>query len=93
MTAPESTVAPAAVGAVARDTVANTVHAVSAGLLTGDPRTVSDTSAWLFELLCCRGVDATAAMADLRQELLSALIDYPLSVELVRRHFFAASAA
>jgi MerR family transcriptional regulator, light-induced transcriptional regulator len=87
VTAPEADAAPVAVRAVARDTVPHTLHAVSAALLTGDPRTVSETAAWLTALLDSRGVDAGSAVEDLRRVLLATLIDYPLSVDLVRRHF------
>jgi methanogenic corrinoid protein MtbC1 len=76
-----------AVRAVARDAVPNTLHAVSAAVLTGDSRTVSETAAWLTALLASRGVDASSALTELRRVLLATLIDYPLSVDLVRRHF------
>jgi len=76
-----------ALRAVARDAVPHTLHAVSAALLTNDPRTVSETAAWLGALLANRGVDSPAAVEDLSRILLTALIDFPLSVELVRNHF------
>ncbi|OBF30515.1 twin-arginine translocation pathway signal protein [Mycobacterium sp. ACS1612] len=75
------------VRAVARDAVPHMLHAVTAALLTDDPRTLSETAAWLAELLTSRGVDARSAVEDLNRVLAAALIDYPLSVELVRSHF------
>lgn len=90
LTAPESDT-PDAVRAVARDTVPHTLHAVSAALLTGDPRTVSETATWLSALLDNRGVDARSAVQDLGRALAAALIDYPLSLDLARRHFHAGS--
>jgi methanogenic corrinoid protein MtbC1 len=76
-----------AVRAVARDAVPHMLHAVVAALLTDDPRTVSETAAWLAEVLTCRAVDARRAVGDLNRVLAAALIDYPLSVGLVRNHF------
>ncbi len=73
--------------AVARDGVPQTLHAVSAALLTGDARTVSETAAWMAELLSSRGVDARSAVEDLTRVLIAALIEYPLSLDLVRSHF------
>jgi hypothetical protein len=37
--------------------------------------------------LASRGVEAGSAVEELRQVLLATLIDYPLSVDHVRRHF------
>jgi methanogenic corrinoid protein MtbC1 len=79
--------AQAAVRAVARDGVPHALHAVSAALLTGDPRTVSETAAWFAALLASRGVDAHSAVDELARVLIAALLDYPLSVDLVRSHF------
>ncbi|MFG1934685.1 B12-binding domain-containing protein [Mycobacterium sp. NPDC048908] len=78
-----------AVRAVARDAVPHMLHAVMGALLTGDPRTVSETAGWLAELLANRGVDARSAVEELSRVLAAALIDYPLSVDLVRSHFSA----
>ncbi len=83
----EADAAQAAVRAVARDGLPQTLHAVSAALLTGDPRTVSVTAAWLAALLVSRGVDPRLAISQLAQVLTSALLDYPLSVRLIRSHF------
>ena len=83
----------AAVRAVARDAVPHTLHAVMAALLTGDPRTVSETAVWLGALLDSRGMDGCGAVEDLRRVLLAALIDYPLGVDLVRGHFAGTVAA
>lgn len=79
----------AALRAVARDAVPHTLHSVSAALLTGDPRTVSETAEWLAALLASRSVDAGSAVEDLRRVLDAALLDYPLSLDLIRSHFSA----
>jgi methanogenic corrinoid protein MtbC1 len=76
-----------AVHAVARDAVPPMLHAVAAAVLTADPRTVSESAVWLATLLTSRGVDASPAIEDLCCVLVTALIDYPLSVDLVRSHF------
>ncbi|MEY8016281.1 cobalamin B12-binding domain-containing protein [Mycobacterium servetii] len=77
----------AALRAVARDALPQTLHAVSAALLTGDPRPVSQTAAWLADLLAHRGVQSVPAVADLTGALADTLRDYPLSLDLIRRHF------
>ena len=77
----------AALRAVARDALPQTLHAVSAALLTGDPRPVSETAAWLTDLLAHRGVQSVPAVADLTGTLADTLRDYPLSLDLIRRHF------
>ena len=60
---------------------------MSAALLTGDPRPVSETAVWLSELIASRGVDWSPAIDDLTRVLTEALVDYPLSIDLVRSHF------
>ncbi|OBF25917.1 cobalamin-dependent protein [Mycobacterium sp. ACS4331] len=81
-----------ALRAVARDAVPQTLHAVSAALLTGDPRPVSETATWMGALLAHRDVDAGPAVADLAQALSATLLDYPLSTELIRAQFRLGSA-
>ncbi|MGV0836354.1 cobalamin B12-binding domain-containing protein [Mycolicibacterium thermoresistibile] len=72
---------------VAREALPQPLHAVSAALLTGDVRPLSETAAWLADLLTSRGVDAGPAVDELATVLSAALVDHPLSVDLVRRHF------
>lgn len=77
----------AALRTVARDALPQTLHAVSAALLTGDPRPVPETAAWLGDLLRHRGAEPGPALDDLTGMLTDTLRDYPLSLELIRRHF------
>ena len=72
---------------VARDALPQTIHAVGAALITGDPRPVAETAWGLTDLLASRGVDARPAMDDLTRVLVATLLDYPLSVGLIRSHF------
>lgn len=85
--------AAAAMRAVARDALPQSLHAVSAALLTGDPRPVEETSAWITDLLDCRGVDTHKAMDDLKSVLSAVLLDYPLTATLVRKHFLVEATA
>lgn len=77
----------AALRATARDALPQALYAVWAALLTGDPRPMSETATWMADLLASRGVDAPSAIEELAQALAAVLLDYPLSVELVRDHF------
>lgn len=72
---------------VAREALPQTLHAVSAALLTGDTRPITETAVWLSELLAARGVEADPAISELGAVLAAALVDHPLSLDLVRRHF------
>ncbi|BBZ36598.1 cobalamin B12-binding domain-containing protein [Mycolicibacterium confluentis] len=76
-----------ALRAVARDAVPQTLHAVSAALLTGDPRPVSETALWTGELLAHRGVEVGPAIEEMGRVLGATLLDYPLSTGLISEHF------
>jgi hypothetical protein len=71
---------------VADDALHQALHAVAAALLTGDPRPVAETSAWIADLLRTRGADATA-ITELAALMTTALRDYPLAGRLVAEHF------
>lgn len=73
---------------VANDVLHQVLHAVAAGLLTGDPRTVSETGWWIADLMRTRGIDV-AAVYELGDVLTASLGDYPLARDLVARHFAA----
>jgi MerR family transcriptional regulator, light-induced transcriptional regulator len=70
---------------VADDVLHQTLHAVSAALLTGDPRPVPDTFAWVGELLRSRGAEA-AQVDELGRQLVATLREYPQARELVEQH-------
>jgi methanogenic corrinoid protein MtbC1 len=84
--APTGAHGPAAAHDVAGDVLDQALHAVAAALLTGDPRPVAETAAWIADLLGRRGVDA-AAVAELGALLGTALADHPLAGRLVAEHF------
>jgi MerR family transcriptional regulator, light-induced transcriptional regulator len=71
---------------VAEDVLRQSLHAVTAALLTGDPRPVSDTAAWIDDLLRIRGVDQTM-VRELGDLLVEALRDYPLARDIVALHY------
>ncbi|GLW90933.1 cobalamin B12-binding domain-containing protein [Actinokineospora globicatena] len=71
---------------VAADVVNQALHAVSAALLTGDPRTVSDTATWVADLLAARSVDRSL-VGELGRLLVADLRDYPLARALVEDHW------
>lgn len=73
--------------AAARDALPQALYAVWAALLTGDTRPLSETATWMGEVLASRGVDAPSAIDELAGVLAAVLVDYPLSMELVRDHF------
>ncbi|HEY0638474.1 MAG TPA: twin-arginine translocation pathway signal protein, partial [Pseudonocardiaceae bacterium] len=75
-----------AVRAVTQDVVAQALHAVSAALLTGDPRPLPETAAWAAELLLARGADA-GLVQELGELLAAELREYPLARELAGRHW------
>ena len=62
------------------------LHAVSAALLTGDPRPIAETAAWIEDFTRLRGVDA-AAVRRLGAVACAVLHDYPQARELMVRHF------
>jgi hypothetical protein len=70
----------------AEDVLEQVLHAVSAALLTGDPRPVAETSAWVSELMQTRGV-AVARVRELAAIFAAALCDYPRARELVEQNF------
>lgn len=71
---------------IADDVLHQMLHAVSAVLITGDTRPLPETAEWVAELLRSRGADQTV-MFELIRVVTSVLRDYPLSSELVKRHF------
>jgi MerR family transcriptional regulator, light-induced transcriptional regulator len=73
-------------GEFAADAVRQVLHAVSAALLTGDPRPVPETAAWISELLRTRGVTVNFT-DELGRLLASALGDSPLARAIVERNF------
>lgn len=84
---------PSQVALDAADDVLNqTVHAVSAALLTGDPRPVPETFVWIAELMRSRGVDATQ-IRELGRLLAVTLGRYPQARKLVEQHFESGLAA
>ncbi|RLK62171.1 cobalamin B12-binding domain-containing protein [Actinokineospora cianjurensis] len=72
--------------AVAADVVNQAFHAVSAALLTGDPRTISGTAAWVADLLAARAVDPSL-VGELGRLLTKDLRDYPIARSLVQHHW------
>ncbi|TCM49360.1 B12-binding domain-containing protein [Kribbella sp. VKM Ac-2568] len=67
---------------VAEDAVQQVLHAVWAGLMTGDPRVVPQTAAWIAEILRSRGEDPEKVTA-LGGLLRTCLRDYPLAHSLI----------
>ncbi|GAB2751131.1 cobalamin B12-binding domain-containing protein [Amycolatopsis magusensis] len=72
--------------AVAKDVLNQVLHAVSAALLTGDPRPIPETAAWLADLLAARGAEVRL-VAELGELLAAGLGDFPLARELVVAHW------
>jgi methanogenic corrinoid protein MtbC1 len=70
----------------AEDVLEQALHAVSAALLTSDPRPVAETFAWIADLMETRGV-AISRVRELGAILAAALRDHPRARELVERHF------
>ncbi|WP_413641698.1 B12-binding domain-containing protein [Mycobacterium sp. RTGN5] len=73
------------------DTVNQALHAVSAALLTGDSRPISETAWWIADVLRARDLDP-AAVAELARLLAADLDEFPLARELVVQHFVLESA-
>ncbi|BBX07032.1 cobalamin B12-binding domain-containing protein [Mycolicibacterium aichiense] len=69
-----------------RDTLNQALHALSAALLTGDPRPIAETAWWISDVLQARDADP-ASVAELAGLLADTLDDYPLARDLVREHF------
>lgn len=76
----------AALADLAADTVNQALHAVSAALLTGDARPISETAWWIADVLQARDVDR-AAVAELAGLLAAELDESPLARDLVAQHF------
>ncbi|GAY16596.1 B12-binding domain-containing protein [Mycobacterium sp. shizuoka-1] len=74
--------------ALAADTLNQALHALSAALLTGDTRPVSETAQWIAAVLAARDVE-TAAVHELAGLLVDVLDDSPLARQLVQQHFTA----
>jgi hypothetical protein len=74
--------------AAAGDVLDQSLHAVSAALLTGDARPVAETSTWIADLMQHRGVDI-ARVRELGELLEATLRDYPLAQGLVEQYFAA----
>jgi MerR family transcriptional regulator, light-induced transcriptional regulator len=70
----------------AQDALNQLLYAVSAALLTGDPRPVPDTSRWIADLMQTRGV-TNRRVRELGEVLAATLRDYPRAQELVERNF------
>lgn len=77
---------PLAAPQVAEDALHQLLHAVSAVLLTGDSRPVTETAFWIVDLMATRGIGA-AVIDDLRTQAVVALADRPLSRDIVATHF------
>ena len=77
---------PLAVPQIAADVLNQLLHAVSAVLLTGDPRPVTETAYWIVDLMATRGIDV-AVVDELRTRAVVALADYPLARDIVATHF------
>ncbi|AXB44087.1 cobalamin B12-binding domain-containing protein [Amycolatopsis albispora] len=71
---------------VAKDVLDLSLHAVGAALLTGDPRPIPETSAWVAEVLTARGADPRL-VAELGDLLAGVLADFPLARALVTEHW------
>lgn len=67
---------------VVKDVLDQSLHAIWAALLTGDPRPIGETAAWVTELLAARGADPRL-VTELGDLLATALVDFPLSRELL----------
>jgi MerR family transcriptional regulator, light-induced transcriptional regulator len=68
------------------DALHQILHAVSAALLTGDPRPISHTVAWIEEFAGLRGI-AAAEVRELGTLVAAVLRDYPQARALVDLHF------
>lgn len=68
------------------DVLNQTLHAVSAALLTGDHRPIPETATWVDDLLRDRGADA-GRVSELAGLLTDALRDYPLALRMAAEGF------
>jgi hypothetical protein len=71
---------------VTDDVLTQLLHAISAVLLTGDPRPVPETVWWIADLLHTRGAGLDV-VHELGGLLTRTLRDYPLAHGIVTRHF------
>lgn len=71
---------------LARDTLNQALHAVSAALLTGDSRPLTETARWIADVLQARDADP-AAVSELTDVLIAELRDFPVAHRLVVQHF------
>lgn len=71
---------------IADDALHQILHAISAALLTGDPRPIPETAAWIADLIRSRNGDEMM-ISELTGVLTATLGDYPLSTELIAKHF------
>jgi len=67
---------------IAEDAVQQLLHAVWAGLLTGDPRAVPQTAGWVAEILRYRG-ESPEKVTALGELLRTCLRDYPLAQSFI----------
>jgi methanogenic corrinoid protein MtbC1 len=74
------------VQAVVEDVINQALHAVSAALVTGDPRPVPETATWVADLLSARGA-RPGLVGELGELLAATLHDYPLARGLVEAHW------
>jgi len=74
---------------LATDILKQALHAVSAALLTGDSRPVSDTAWWITDVLAARDI-RSGAVAELSTLLSTELQEFPLARELLAQHFVPA---
>jgi methanogenic corrinoid protein MtbC1 len=72
--------------AVAGDVVKQSLNAVSAALITNDPRAVAYTAAWVEQVLTARGAD-TRVVVELGRVLTRVLGEYPLARDLLGSHW------
>lgn len=73
---------------IADDALHQILHAISAALLTGDPRPISETAAWIADLIRSRNGDEMM-LGELTGVLSVALREYPQASRLIAEHFAA----
>jgi len=70
----------------AEDALHQVLHAISAALLTGDPRPVAETFLWIADVLRTRKVHVVR-VRELGELLADTLAEYPLARQLATEHF------
>lgn len=73
---------------IADDALHQILHAVSAALLTGDPRPIPETAAWIADLIRSRNGDEMM-LSELTGVLGVPLREYPRAAALIAEHFAA----